>query len=120
MENRNHFNLKKSFNKLRYIDRMGVFISDIDADEDFYELTLYYGGYELLSIVFDKFVKGGKKYMVCVNRPFYENGTNGFVKREKETEKQYVFLETDSPKIAFNMVSRIVNNGKYPRPKLAW
>lgn len=59
-------------------------------------------------------------YMVYINRPYYENGKEGFVPRKEETEKQHIFLETKSWKVAFNMVKRIAEQRRYPKVKLAW
>lgn len=58
--------------------------------------------------------------MVYVNQPYYENGKSTFVVRQKETDKQYIFLETGSAKVAFNMVNRIVSSMRYPKAKKIW
>lgn len=83
--------------------------------------TMYYQNTELVSITFDDGLKDpGKKYMVYVNQPYYENGKSTFVVRQKETDKQYIFLETGSAKVAFNMVNRIVSGMRYPKAKMIW
>lgn len=92
-----------------------------NAESEYYTLTLYYQNTELVSITFDDGLKDpGKKYMVYVNQPYYENGKSTFVVRQKETDKQYIFLETGSAKVAFNMVNRIVSGMRYPKAKMIW
>lgn len=110
------FNLRKEFNKFRYVSGLSVFLEN---ESEYYSLTLYLNKKELVTITFDSLNKGAK-YMVYVNRPYYENGKDTFVIRKVETDKQYIFLETDSAKVAFNMVQRIVSKKQYPKPCLVW
>lgn len=48
------------------------------------------------------------------------NGEHGLEVRKEESHKRYVFLETNSAKLAFNMVNRIVANMRYPKTKYIW
>lgn len=110
--------LPREFSKFRFVDGFSVFLED---ESEYYTLTLYYQNTELVSITFDDGLKDpGKKYMVYVNQPYYENGKSTFVVRQKETDKQYIFLETGSAKVAFNMVNRIVSGMRYPKAKYVW
>lgn len=110
------FNLRKEFNKFHFCKWMDVFMTDPTDDHFIY--NLYYQHMELVSITFDDGLKDPyKKYMVYVNWPYYENGEHGFVVRKEESDKQHVFLETNSAKVAFNMVNRIVANMRYPKTK---
>ena len=112
------FVLRKEFNKFRFVDEFSVFL---EYESEYYTLTLYYQHMELVSITFDDGLKDPyKKYMVYVNWPYYENGEHGFVVRKEESDKQHVFLETNSAKVAFNMVNRIVANMRYPKAKKIW
>lgn len=112
------FVLSCEFNKFRFVDGFSVFLEE---ESEYYTLTLYYQNTELVSITFDDGLKDpGKKYMVYVNQPYYENGKSTFVVRQKETDKQYFFLETGSAKVAFNMVNRIVSGMRYPKAKKIW
>ena len=98
---------------------MDVFMTDPTDDHFIY--NLYYQHMELVSITFDDGLKDPyKKYMVYINWPYYENGEHGFVVRKEESDKQHVFLETNSAKVAFNMVNRIVANMRYPKTKYVW
>lgn len=100
------------------IEMFSVFL---EYESEYYTLTLYYQHMELVSITFDDGLKDPyKKYMVYVNWPYYENGEHGFVVRKEESDKQHVFLETNSAKVAFNMVNRIVANMRYPKAKKIW
>lgn len=112
------FVLSREFSKFRFVDGFSVFLKE---ESEYYTLTLYYQNTELVSITFDDGLKDpGKKYMVYVNQPYYENGKSTFVVRQKETDKQYIFLETGSAKVAFNMVNRIVSGMRYPKAKMIW
>ena len=112
------FVLSREFSKFRFVDGFSVFLEE---ESEYYTLTLYYQNTELVSITFDDGLKDpGKKYMVYVNQPYYENGKSTFVVRQKETDKQYIFLETGSAKVAFNMVNRIVSGMRYPKAKMIW
>ena len=112
------FNLRNELSKFRFVDGFSVFLEE---ESEYYTLTLYYQNTELVSITFDDGLKDpGKKYMVYVNQPYYENGKSTFVVRQKETDKQYIFLETGSAKVAFNMVNRIVSGMRYPKAKKIW
>ena len=112
------FDIRKEFSKFRFVDGFSVFLEE---ESEYYTLTLYYQNTELVSITFDGGLKDpGKKYMVYVNHPYYENGKSTFVVRQKETDKQYIFLETGSAKVAFNMVNRIVSGMRYPKAKKIW
>lgn len=81
------------------------------------QCTLYLNKIELVCLERTPYTDG---YMVYINRPYWENGKDGFVVRKEETERQYIFLETKSWKVAFNMVKRIAEQRKYPKVKLAW
>ena len=112
------FDLRKEFNRFRYIPNLSVFLEY--ENEVCYTYTLYLNKIELVSITFNKPVGNDKKFMVYVNSPYYENGKDTFQVRTEETDKQYIFLETDSEKVAFNLVQRIVSNKRYPKPCLIW
>lgn len=112
------FVLSREFSKFRFVDGFSVFLEE---ESEYYTLTLYYKKMELVCITFDDGLKDPyKKYMVYVNQPYYENGKSTFAVRQKETDKQYIFLETGSAKVAFNMVNRIVANMRYPKAKKIW
>lgn len=99
----------REFNK---IERLSTFTSTTPL-----QLTLYLDKVELVCLEQTPYTK---EYMVYVNRPYWENGQDGFEVRRDKTEKQYVFLETKSWKVAFNMVKRIATQRKYPKAKLVW
>lgn len=112
------FDIRKEFSKFRFVDGFSVFLEE---ESEYYTLTLYYQNTELVNITFDDGLKDpGKKYMVYVNQPNCENGEHGFVERKEKSDKQHVFLETNSAKVAFNMVNRIVANMRYPKAKYVW
>lgn len=97
---------------LNNVERLSTFTSTNPL-----QLTLYLDKVELVCLEQTPY---SKEYMVYVNRPYWKNGKDGFEVRRDKTEKQYVFLETKSWKVAFNMVKRIVLKRKYPKVKLAW
>ena len=110
--------LSCEFNKFRFVDGFSVFLEE---ESEYYTLTLYYQNTELVNITFDDGLKNSdKKYMVYINQPNCENGEHGFVERKEKSDKQHVFLETNSAKVAFNMVNRIVANMRYPKAKYVW
>lgn len=112
------FDIRKEFSKFRFVDGFSVFLED---ESEYYTLTLYYQNTELVNITFDDGLKNSdKKYMVYINQPNCENGEHGFVERKEKSDKQHVFLETNSAKVAFNMVNRIVANMRYPKAKYVW
>lgn len=112
------FDIRKEFSKFRFVDGFSVFLEE---ESEYYTLTLYYQNTELVSITFDDGLKNSdKKYMVYINQPNCENGEHGFVERKEKSDKQHVFLETNSAKVAFNMVNRIVANMRYPKAKYVW
>jgi hypothetical protein len=99
----------KAFNN---VERLSTFTSTTPL-----QLTLYLDKVELVCLEQTPYTK---EYMVYVNRPFWKNGKDGFEVRSEKTEKQYIFLETKSWNVAFNMVKRIAKQRKYPKVKLAW
>lgn len=112
------FDIRKEFSKFRFVDGFSVFLEE---ESEYYTLTLYYQNTELVNITFDDGLKNSdKKYMVYINQPNCENGEHGFVERKEKSDKQHVFLETNSAKLAFNMVNRIVANMRYPKTKYIW
>lgn len=112
------FDIRKEFSKFRFVDGFSVFLEE---ESEYYTLTLYYQNTELVNITFDDGLKNSdKKYMVYINQPNCENGEHGFVERKEKSDKQHVFLETNSAKVAFNMVNRIVANMRYPKAKYVW
>ena len=112
------FNLRKEFSKFRFCEGINVFM-DYPSDECFI-YNLYLKNKELVTIEFDDTYGPSRKYRVCVNYPYYENGEQGLRVRKEESHHQLVFLETSSAKIAFNMVNRIVANMRYPKAKNIW
>lgn len=112
------FNLRKEFNKFHFCKGMDVFMTDPTDDHFIY--NLYYRNKDLVTLEFDDVYHGDRKYMVFVDNPYYKNGEHGFEVCEKETHLRHVFLETNSAKIAFNMVNRIVANMRYPKTKYVW
>lgn len=96
------FVLSREFSKFRFVDGFSVFLEE---ESEYYTLTLYYQNTELVSITFDDGLKDpGKKYMVYVNQPYYENGKSTFVVRQKETDKQYIFLETGPQNASYGLM----------------
>lgn len=112
------FNLRKEFNKFHFCKGMDVFMTDPTDDHFIY--NLYYRNKDLVTLEFDDVYHGDRKYMVFVDNPYYKNGEHGFEVCGKETHLRHVFLETNSAKIAFNMVNRIVANMRYPKTKYVW
>lgn len=112
------FNLRKEFSKFRFCEGINVFM-DYPSDDCFI-YNLYLKNKELVTMEFDDTYGPSRKYRVCVNYPYYENGEQGLRVRKEESHHQHVFLETSSAKIAFNMVNRIVANMRYPKAKNIW
>lgn len=112
------FDIRKEFSKFRFCEGINVFM-DYPSDDCFI-YNLYLKNKELVTMEFDDTYGPSRKYRVCVNYPYYENGEQGLRVRKEESHKQHVFLETSSAKIAFNMVNRIVANMRYPKTKYVW
>ena len=112
------FDLRKEFSKFRFCEGMNVFM-EYPSDNCFI-YNLYFKNNELVTLEFDDTYNTNRKYRVCVNYPYYENGEHGLEVRKEESRNQHVFLETSSAKIAFNMVNRIVANMRYPKTKYIW
>lgn len=111
------FDIRKEFSKFRFCEGINVHL--FRSMEDYLVFTLYLRNDELVNIAFIDACKS-RKYRVYVRNPYYENGEHGFVERKEESDKEHVFLETSSAKIAFNMVNRIVANMRYPKAKNIW
>lgn len=112
------FDIRKEFSKFRFCEGINVFM-DYPSDDCFI-YNLYLKNKELVTMEFDDTYGPSRKYRVCVNYPYYENGEQGLRVRKEESHHQHVFLETSSAKIAFNMVNRIVANMRYPKAKNIW
>lgn len=112
------FDLRKEFSKFRFCEGINVLL--LNPTDDHFIYTLFYRNKELVTLEFDDVYHGDRKYMVFVDNPYYKNGEHGFEVCGKETHLRHVFLETNSAKIAFNMVNRIVANMRYPKTKYVW
>lgn len=112
------FDIRKEFSKFRFCEGINVLL--LKPTDDHFIYTLFYRNKVLVTLEFDDMYHGDRKYMVFVDNPYYKNGEHGFEVCGKETHLRHVFLETNSEKIAFNMVNRIVANMRYPKTKYIW
>lgn len=112
------FDLRKEFSKFRFCEGINVLL--LDPNDDHFIYNLYLRNKDFVTIEFDGILDIYRKYIVFVNNPYYKNGEHGLEVRKEESHKRYVFLETNSAKLAFNMVNRIVANMRYPKTKYIW